>query len=237
MNGLDLLRPRIFSEPDTVRLISTAYLDEPAIAPLAESAEELAILEELEGLTSPRRTPSFSLPADLSPQELLTEADGYGHTLVNAAFCYTRPQGNRFNGIGRGAWYAAWGPYAVETAQAEVAWHLTRELEATGVFDNRTFYRELIAGFSAEFHEIPAGSGLAALDPDPAIAYPAGQALARAVLSDGGNGVLYPSCRRSGGTCLAAFRPRLVQNVRQGSTWCFSWNGSPVPTITRPDSS
>ena len=237
MSALGSLRQRPFTEPDTIRLISTAYIDEPAMAPLADTAQDLEVLEMLEGLTSPRRTPAVALPAGLDPDELLSEADGYGHTLVNAAFCYTRPGGNRFNGPERGAWYAAWGPLAVATAQTEVAWHLTRELEATRVFVNRTLYRELVAGFTTDFHEIPAEAGIAALDPDPATAHPAGQALAGALLAAGGNGVLYPSLRHSGGTCLAAFRPHLVQNVRQGDTWCFSWEGAPVPAITRPDRS
>lgn len=82
------------------------------------------------GLTSARRSLSMPLPGGLHPGELLTEAAGYGWTLVNAAFCYTRATGNRFNGPERGAWYAAYGKLAVETAQAEVTWHLTRELEA-----------------------------------------------------------------------------------------------------------
>jgi hypothetical protein len=227
------LARRLFTEETTVRLISTAYIDEPAMAPLADTAGELAILETLEGLTSPRRSPLPPVPGGLDPSELLGEADGYGHTYVNAAFCYTRTTGNRFNGPERGAWYAAWGADRVATAQAEVGWHLTRELAATGVYDNRTAYRELLAGFTAEFHELAARTKASALDPDPAVAYPAGQRLAREVLEAGGNGLLYPSARHENGQCLAAFRPRLVQNVRQGDTWLFDWAGSPVPGITR----
>jgi RES domain len=51
-----------------------------------------------------------------------------GANFINAAFVYFRPRElNRFNGPGRGAWYAA---LAVETCQAEVAFHLARELNA-----------------------------------------------------------------------------------------------------------
>lgn len=221
-----------FTDPKTVRLIPTAYIDEPAMAPLADDEDDLAILEEIEGLTSARRSLTLPIPGGLHPGELLTEAAGYGWTLVNAAFCYTRPTGNRFNGQDRGAWYASYGELAVETAQAEVSWHLTRELEATGVFDNLTSYRELFAGFTSQFHELAPGTDVAALHADPAIAYPEGQALAREVLGSGGNGILYPSSRQPGGQCLVALRPHLVQNVRQGATWDFVWDGTPAPTLT-----
>ena len=61
--------------------------------------------------------------------------------------------GNRFNAPERGSWYASDGDLAFGSAQAEVAWHLTRELEATGVFENVTAYRELLAGFTTRLHD------------------------------------------------------------------------------------
>lgn len=222
-----------FTDPKTVRLISTAYIDEPAMEPLADDEDELAILEDIEGLTSARQTISLPIPGGLNPAELLTEADGYGWTYVNAAFCYTRQTGNRFNGPDRGAWYASFGDTAVESAQAEVSWHLTRELEATGIFENVTAYRELLAGFTARFYDLSEREGEAALSPDPFIAYPVGQALAQDVLGSGGNGLLYPSARHDSGQCLVALRPHLVQNVRQGDTWVFEWAGDRAPKVMR----
>ena len=222
-----------FTDPTTVRLISTAYIDEPAMTPLADDAGELAILEEVEGLTSARRTLTLPIPGGLDPAELLTAAAGYGWTYINAAFCYTRATGNRFNGPERGAWYASYGEDAVKTAQAEVSWHLTQELEATGVFDNVTSYRELLAGFTTRFHDLAGRDGEDVLSPDPRIAYPIGQTLAQNVLGSGGHGLLYPSTRWEGGRCLVAFRPHLVQNVRQGDKWEFVWKGSAKPFVTR----
>ena len=115
----------------------------------------------------------------------------------------------------------------------EVSWHLTRELAATGVFQNITAYRELLAGFTARLHDLNGSEGDDALNADPAVAYPAGQALAQDVLASGGNGLLYPSVRNTGGNCLVALRPRLVQNVRQGDTWLFKWTGQPDPIISK----
>jgi len=220
-------------EPATVRLVTAGYLDKPAMALLADDPSEFAILEEIEALTSARVPSSPMVPSGIQPGELLTEADGYGWAYVNAAFCHTRPTGNRFNGPERGAWYASYGDNATDTAKAEVAWHLTRELRATEIYENITTYRELLAGFVSRFHDLGERTREAVFSEDPAEAYPAGQALARDILAVGGNGVLYPSARYEGGRCLAALRPNLVQNVREGQTWVFRWAGSAEVEILR----
>ena len=222
-----------FTDPATIRLISTTYIDDPAIAPLADDDDDLAILEEIEGLTSARKTATLPVPGGLTTAELLTEADGNGWTYVNAAFCCTRATGNRFNGPVRGAWYASHGKTAVETSQAEVAWHLTSELEATGVFENVTAYRELLSGFTTRIHDLGGRTEEGALSSDPSVAYPVGQSLARDVLASGGNGILYPSARHKKGQCLVALRPHLVQNVRQGDIWVFEWKGERTPSIRK----
>jgi len=225
--------PRVdFVDGGTIRLISTAYITEPALAPLADSDEDQRILEELETLTSARHGSIVTVPSGVNPDELLNQAHGFGWSYVNAAFCYTRTTGNRFNGPSRGAWYAAYGESAVGTAQAEVAWHLTRELTNVGIFDNVTAYRELKAGFATNFFDLNGFGDEDFLSADIETAYPAGQALARMIRQGGGDGVLYPSARYQSGQCLAAFRPHLVQNVRLGQTWRFEWQGTPKPSIT-----
>lgn len=216
-------------ERDTIRLISTAYIGAPAMAPLADSETDQAFLADIEGLTSQRR--GLVVPSGVDPAELLTERAGYGWTYVNAAFCHTRPTGNRFNDSERGAWYAAVGSAAVATAHAEVAFHLSRELAATGIFENITSYRELIAGFLTTLHDLTGHASEDFLNADIGIGYPAGQALSHALRRRGSNGLIYPSVRNEGGICLAAFRPHLVQNIRQGDTWVFQWDRTPEPTI------
>ena len=71
------------------------------------------------------------------------------------------------------------------------------------------------------------------LHPDPAIGYPAGNAVADAARARGLNGVVYPSVRHVGGTCLAALMPHAVQSVAQGGVYRFEWSGGPEPTIAR----
>ena len=60
--------------------------------------------------------------------------------------------------------------------------------------------------------------------------------MARDVFGAGGNGLLYPSVRHDGGKCLVAFRPHLIQNIRQGDTWTFEWSGERIPTVTKAPS-
>lgn len=215
---------------NTVRLISTGRLKGPALLPLAADDGALDDLASLENATNARLRAEEAGLADLDPRELVFGRAG--RTFVNAAFTHTRPGGNRFNGDGRGAWYAG---FEATTALAEVAYHLTRELEAIGRFENVTDYAELLADFFGPFHDLRrADATEPCLDPDPTIGYPAGQALARRLRAEAeSNGIVYRSVRRHGGTCLAAFRPDLVQNLREGGIWRLMWQGAPEPNVTR----
>jgi RES domain len=219
------------AQRDTVRLVSTGRLKDPALLPLAAADRALDDLASLESATNPRLRAEEAGLADLDPRELVFGRAG--RTFINAAFTHTRPGGNRFSGDGRGAWYAG---FETGTALAEVAYHLTRELEAIGRFENITDYAELLADFFGPFQDLRAvDAAEPCLDPDPAIGYPAGQALARRLRAEAGsNGIVYRSVRRPGGTCLAAFRPDLVQNLREGGIWRLTWQGTPEPSVTRP---
>jgi RES domain-containing protein len=219
------------AQRDTVRLISTGRLKDPVLLPLAANHGALEDLAALESVTNGRLIAQETGLPQLDPRELVFGRAGY--TFINAAFTHTRPGGNRFNDDNRGAWYCAFDP---DTALGEVAYHLTRELEAVGRFENITDYAELIADFSGPFHDLRAFDvGVEpALHKDPAIAYPSGQSLARQLRVDSSsNGIIYPSIRHAGGTCLVSFRPDLVQNLRQGGIWRLEWQGTPTPTVTR----
>lgn len=219
-----------FTDPTTVRLISTAYITEPAVAPLADDQDEIDILTALEAATSARSSP-IALPPGVDPAELLHSSYGYGYTLINAAFCHARPPGNRFNSAERGAWYCAFGVDAGETTQAEIIFHRTRALREAGCLHDRGKYRELLAGFTCNFHDLRTEPNHPSLAAETAAAYPVGQALAKSILAGGGNGLLYPSVRRPGGQCIAVFRPSVIQNVRQGAQVTFEWTGGDIPSV------
>src|SRR3984957_20964126 len=163
------------SQRDTVRLISTGRLKDPVLLPLAANHGALEDLVILESATNGRLVAQESGLPELDSRELVFGRAGF--TFINAAFTHTRPGGNRFNDETRGAWYCG---FDVETATSEVSYHLTRELEAIGRFENVTDYAELIADFFGPFHDFRAADWVAepALQEDPALAYPAGQALA-----------------------------------------------------------
>jgi RES domain-containing protein len=225
------LPPRTeIAQKNTIRLISTGRLKQPVLLALAANHGALEDLAELEGATSGRLMAQKGGLFDLDPRELVFGSPG--HTFINAAFTYTRPGGSRFNSEERGAWYCG---FAVETSLAEVAYHLTRELEAVGRFENVTDYAELIADFIGAFHDLRGDEfkDSACLGADIAAAYPAGQALATQLrMEEQGIGILYPSVRHKGGTCLAGFHPGLVQNLRQGGVWRLEWKGERKAVVT-----
>jgi hypothetical protein len=49
--------------------------------------------------------------------------------------------------------------------------------------------------------------------------YAASQMLAAQLLEIGAAGIVYPSVRRRGGTCVGCFRPVLVGHVRKGNVY------------------
>ncbi len=212
-----------------VRLIPATYHKPPVLRGLVDSDEEAAILAELEGLTNQRLKVEQEGSPALDRRELaFARRDGdlrlYGQTHINAAFSYTRAGGNRFNDESRGAWYAA---YDLQTSAAEVGYHRSRELSFIGVYDDEARYVELLADFVGTFPSITQASHAKALHDDPAVGYPEGQSLARALRAEGHRGLLYPSVRKSGGRCFVAFDPHIVQNVRPGASWTFTWSGTP----------
>jgi hypothetical protein len=226
------LPPRTeIAQKNTIRLISSGRLKQPVLLALAANHGALEDLAELEGATSGRLMAQKGGLFELDPRELVFGSPG--HTFINAAFTYTRPGGSRFNGEERGAWYCG---FEAETSLAEVSYHLTRELEAVGRFENVTDYAELVADFIGAFHDMRGDDykESACLGADISTAYPAGQALAtRMRVETQGIGILYPSVRRAGGTCLAAFHPGLVQNLRQGGVWRLEWKGTREAAISK----
>lgn len=210
-------------QDDTHRLIPSRYSDESVLARLADNDEQLQELFELDGATNDRLLGEANLLPGISVHELLFGV-AYAH-IVNAAFTHAHPFGSRFNGLERGAWYAG---FDLQTAQVEVAFHKGRELLEINWTEPETFtFDDYLADFRAEFHDIRGDAVYAdCLSPT---SYSKSQELARELLVSGSAGIVYPSVRHSGGTCIVCFRPALVTNVRQGgrSTVAFQHAGSP----------
>jgi RES domain-containing protein len=199
------------------RLISSKYSRSGTVLEdVTNSEDDLATATALDAATNERVLGETRGLAGISPFELV-----YGFPnahIIRAAFLHpNKAGGSRFNDTTRGAWYAA---EEVETCIAEVAWHRARRLsdiiepDEPGQMpssDSAT-YDDWQADFSADFHILePASNYPECLQAEPVPeCYQAPQALARYLLSQRSNGIVYPSVRREGQRCLACFRPALV---------------------------
>ncbi|MEO0499470.1 MAG: RES family NAD+ phosphorylase [Pseudomonadota bacterium] len=211
---------------DTHRLIPSKYSEngDSVLTRIADDDDHLQGIFDLDHATNDRLIAENDLLLGIGIGELVFGIDYF--RIVNAAFTHAHPLGNRFNGPNRGAWYAA---FALETAQAEVAFHKSVELAEIDWFEESVTYDDYLADFGGRFHDIRAEGAFAdCLDPN---SYVASQALAGQLLGDGSAGIIYPSVRKANGTCLACFRPALVNNVRKGQRLRFTWSGSGRPTI------
>jgi RES domain-containing protein len=172
----------------------------------------LADLSELGAATNGRQVAERGGHAGIGPGELLFGVPNA--EIVNAAFSHPGPHGGRFNGPQRGAWYAG---VEIETSVAEVAFHKRRFLKDARITGPCAFdYVDFLADFSGNYHSVDSSEFEACLQPDPVPScYGASQALANVLLYSGSNGIVYPSVRRSSGTCIACFRPALVFHPRR----------------------
>jgi len=207
----------------TIRLVPSARLREAVMSALADDDDDLALLAEIEGATSGRLIAEERGLGGLTADELV---HGVPHAkFINASFAYAKPrEPNRFNPANRGAWYAA---LVVETCIAEVGHHLTKALADAGDFNAIVEYGEMIASMSGVFIDLRGLPDHPSLDPDAAKGYPAGNALAAEARGEGHNGIIYPSVRHQGGTCIAALWPNVVQSVVQGAMYRLTWSGEP----------
>lgn len=211
----------------TVRLVTTARLRDSVLKALVDSEDELAELTEIEAATSTRLIAQDHGTAGVSAEQLIHDVPHAA--FINASFAYAKPRElNRFNGPDRGAWYAA---LDVETCLAEVSFHMTEFLGRAGDYNAVVEYVELHASLAGEYLDLRQVRDHPSLDPDPAVGYKAGNALAGIALARGINGIIHPSVRVKAGTCFAVLWPHAVQSVAQGSVYRLTWSGAPEPKI------
>jgi len=228
---------------DTHRLIPSRRLanGDSVLVAVADDDAHLQAIFELDAATNDRLRAGQQLLPGIGVEELVYAVPHAA--VINAAFCHANPLGSRFNGPDRGAWYAG---CELLTSQAEVAFHKAVQLAEIGRFDDTVVYDDYLADFSARFHDLrprprPAAARAARrrtgrvqrfrayLDPD---SYVESQALAERLLESASLGVVYPSVRRPGGTCIACFRPALIANVRRARSYRFTWKGRRAPLIS-----
>jgi hypothetical protein len=187
-------------------------------------ADDWEALYWLESLTNPRLREEVG-DIDLVPRE--DRIFGPGTSVIMAAFTHLNPEGSRFADDTFGAFYAA---ASLETAIAETRYHREVFLRATRQapieLDMRTYLSDIVASF----HDIRGqGDRMPDIyDPD---SYVSSQKLARELKTAGSNGIVFESVRHVGGQCIAVYRPRLVQNCRQGAHLRYVWNGDRISEV------
>ncbi len=203
------------------RLIPSRYSEKRTV--LADIADNNAMLDDitlLDGASNERIQTEQSGKIGISTYELV-----YGIPnahIVNAAFSYAAALGSRFNDETRGAWYAA---DELDTSLAEVTYHKAKrlgEIVVPGLPGERpdrdvSTYDDWLADFRSQFHTLdPPQQWADCLEAEPVPdCYATSQRLARALIADGSNGLVYPSVRRAGHACLVCFRPALVYRPRR----------------------
>ncbi|MFN4140963.1 RES family NAD+ phosphorylase [Aestuariivirga sp.] len=199
---------------DTHRLIPSRYSDDGAsvLARIASDDAHLNDIFDLDHATNDRLIAENDLLPGIGLGELVFGVPFY--RIINAAFCHAHPHGSRFNGPDRGAWY---GGFELETSIAEVSFHKQVEIaEASWTSPVTVTYDDYLADFSGSFHDLrDAPEFTSCLAPD---SYVASQKLAHQLMESSSLGVVYPSVRHDGGTCIACFRPAVVANVRKEHT-------------------
>ena len=151
----------------------------------------------------------------IDSKELVFHVPNY--RVINAAFTHANPLGARFSTPERGAWYAA---FELATAKAEVLFHKSIEFAEINWTEREEIgYDDYLADFTAPFHDLR-GIEDEALSPT---SYKRSQQLAVELMALGSLGIIYPSVRREGGTCLACFRPSVVANVRKSARYKLVW--------------
>lgn len=204
----------------THRLIAARHsVGGSVLSAISDNESMLADLAELDGATNDRLLGEEGLLPGIGVHELV-----YGvryASIVNAAFTHRNPAGNRFNDGTRGAWYAG---LDRATSIAEVSFHRAQQLANIDWMEEETScYDDYLADFTTEFHDLREANGegnsrqyrkFLKHGPVPAC-YAEPQQLARKLLAAKSNGVIYPSVRHLGGTCIACFRPALVYHVRR----------------------
>jgi len=211
---------------DTHRLLPAKYGSnyESVLTRIADNDEHLQLIFELDNATNARLEAEENLRPGITPRELVFNVPHY--RIINAAFTHPNPLGARFSTPERGAWYAA---FELATAKAEIIFHKSIEFAEVNWTEREVLqYDEYLADFTGSFHDLrpesaPEGKKSRFEDClDPA-SYIVSQKLAVELMDHASLGVIYPSVRRPGGTCIACFQPSVVSNVRKGSRFLLTW--------------
>ncbi|MGC2128882.1 MAG: RES family NAD+ phosphorylase [Candidatus Aquilonibacter sp.] len=196
-----------FRKKQTFRVIAHRR-NEERIADRLPSVTDRVALDELEAITNPRR----KFPGSDS------------NDMVIASFVYSGA--SRFTDGSYGVYYAA---FEQRTAIAESAYHTARFLAYTNTRPTLVYKRVLTADIKGSYDDIRATPPTDPIyDPDPD-KYAVAQAYAmRLYVADVVDGIVYASVRAAVGTCVVAFRPRLISGCTTAGFLAYSYDGTRI---------
>jgi RES domain-containing protein len=209
--------------PQAWRIIASRYPPIDLFERVARGDARVSdALVALEQATNPRLRDAIGQIALVPPERRVT---GPGASYVMAPFTHINRQGSRFADGSFGAYYAA---AELETAIAETVYHFARFAADSADPPRSEDMRVLVGKVSAELTDVDDEAPALRdqlLDPGD---YSTSQGWARALREGGADGVVYPSVRRSGGQCLAAFWPDVPAIPKQERHLQYHWNGERV---------
>jgi hypothetical protein len=204
------------------RIIATRFPPIDLYERISPDPKVWEALIEAEMLVNPRLRDEIG-EISLVPRE--ERISGEGASWVMAAFTHVNPKGSRFADGTYGVYYAA---DVLTTAIAETAWHFGRLAADSGDgprYEDMRVLRGDIDGELVDLERADAAFRDPLLDPN---SYVASQAFGRALREEGRDGIHYGSVRRSGGRCVALFRPKAARPPVQAGVVKYHWDGERV---------
>ncbi len=186
--------------------------------------DDLEAIFELHALTNPRLRDEAGDIALVPPEDRISCP---GTTIIMAAFAHLNRSGSRFSDGTYGVFHAA---NDINTAIAETRYHREQFLGATNQPHMELDMRVYLVDLDGDLHDLSCQKAA-----QPLIYHndnhAAGQHLAGTLRETGSNGIADDSVRRTGGDCVAVFRPLLLSTARQGRHLCYVWNGRDIETV------
>lgn len=183
--------------------------------------EDLDSLRRLEGLTNRRNMHENGL-APAVPNEERISCEGAHY--IMSSFIHLSPTGSRFSDGSFGVFY---GGESLDTAIAETKFHREMFLKSTRQPPIRLEMRALVAGMEAELHDL---RSLVVEHPDllhPSD-YSCPRLLGKRLWEQRSWGLIYPSVRAPGGTCVGIFRPTAFLRCHQDQRLQYVWDGEKI---------
>ena len=202
------------------RIIASRY---PPIALFERVSDNPAVwdvLIELEQATNPRVRDEAG---EIALVPLGRRVSGPNASWVMAPFTHINRNGSRFSDGSYGVYYAA---RSLQTAIRETGYHFARFAADSNDPPRREDMRVLLGSVSATLHDVSKldeKTTRRILDPQ---SYTHSRPFAAELREDGSDGIVYPSVRDEGGSCIATFWPDVAGVPVQERHLQYEWDGA-----------